>query len=109
MSTCVAPGHPECKISCPKGCIAWYDEKYKRCVTRCSGKIEPFKFEYDSLISLSVTEFPAGELLQMLDSRVRVSEEDSKKLVSFSLESVSVQAIIEVVKSQLGPQKSSGR
>ena len=107
MATCVAPGHPECRITCPKGCIAWYDEKYKRCVTRCSGKFEPLKFADDSVISLSVSDYPAGELLGMLGAKAPGFEADFKKLLSFTLESVSIEEIIRFVQKELGAEEEA--
>lgn len=36
-STCTAPGHPSCTITCPAGCGALYSEPNGPCRTMCSG------------------------------------------------------------------------
>ncbi len=35
-STCTAPGHPSCTITCPAGCGAIYSEPNGPCRTMCS-------------------------------------------------------------------------
>ena len=37
-STCTAPGHPSCTITCPGGCGALYVEPNGPCRTMCSGQ-----------------------------------------------------------------------
>jgi hypothetical protein len=68
MPTCTAPGHPSCKITCPKGCGAIWSAKYG-CRTICTGKAadaRPFEFEEDDTFSVQISEFPANELGAML-------------------------------------------
>lgn len=39
QQTCIAPGHPECTITCDGGCIALYWEPDGPCSTLCTGSI----------------------------------------------------------------------
>jgi len=103
--TCTAPGHPTCTITCPKGCIAWYDERNKRCVTSCTNRLEQADLDADSRIAISVSDLTPSDLLQVfgkhLSADFKSRFEKSSKTVSFALDSATIGEIEKAVRALL--------
>lgn len=107
MATCTAPGHPSCRITCPKGCGAIWSKKYG-CRTICTGKAadaRPFEFEEDDTFSIQISDFPASELGAMLGTALAGDLHDkassSKKTISLSLESAELKDLLKAIHEQL--------
>jgi hypothetical protein len=105
MSTCVAPGHPSCRITCPKGCGAYWSAK-QGCVTRCYNVADsPVLIGEDEVFSVQVSELPSDGLMKMfgdiLSSEMEKTASSSNKTVSFSLTDATKKDLIEAVQKQL--------
>lgn len=91
MSTCTAPGHPTCTITCPNGCIALYDEDLNKCRTMCS-TAGVFKLNSNSRISIKISEMNIDDLAKILDEKSLVITNDKpmkpRKSISLSLSNV---------------------
>jgi hypothetical protein len=66
-STCTAPGHPTCTITCPAGCAALYYEPNGPCKTICSGSAAANKSA--PAISSDVQGVSNSELKKLLNKK----------------------------------------
>ena len=93
---CVAPGHPACRIECPKGCMALFHEPNGPCRTRCSGSAAPLDLPENGVFSICVKEFPLGELLDLMGYKgARPQQVDLT--CSLSLQEITSQQVVAAV------------
>lgn len=86
MSTCTAPGHSTCTITCPGGCIAVYYEPNGPCRTGCYGSAsEPFKIDPSRTFSIQINGMSSADLAMYLDDSIEPQARESLKLGSKSL------------------------
>lgn len=71
--TCTAPGHDQCTIACPGGCIAYYVEPNGPCRTMCSNpEITPSQVG----VSISASRLASEQLQKLLSSPEMIEEKN---------------------------------
>lgn len=107
MGTCRLPGHPDCTISCPDGCIALYIEPNGPCFTACVGNTlyTITTIPQQSRLSVSIDAMVAEELAKIiggalpLDAMMILSR--SRKVLSLTLESVPYDSFVTALVNQV--------
>ncbi|EMM7531570.1 MULTISPECIES: hypothetical protein [Citrobacter] len=103
MTTCTAPGHPSCSISCPNGCIAVYYEPNGPCRTMCANGAT---LDLDSTqnYSIQMSDILATDLVEIFGTSIPLDNSlilQSKNTVSLSLQNVSVEELVKAIHSAL--------
>jgi hypothetical protein len=106
MSTCTAPGHPSCTITCPQGCGAIYDEPNGPCNTFCADSItEALTFGSGSKYSIEFNELPAAALSKLLGGALAAELGQkvarSSANISLKLQSCSIQELLNAIEQRV--------
>jgi hypothetical protein len=106
MATCVAPGHPTCKITCKKGCIAYFLEPDGPCKTLCSGsKLEVETLSDGVRISIQAYEVDPSDFLDVFGKGASQALVDnlkaSQKPLSFILQAATLDEIFAKVAQEV--------
>ncbi|MFP3588571.1 hypothetical protein SCB29_33805 [Paraburkholderia sp. SIMBA_055] len=104
MTTCTAPGHPSCTITCSAGCGAIYSEPDGRGTTICANSAEPLKLDGNSRYSIHLNKISRDGLNAIFGGSI--SDELSKKineatLVSTTLKDASLLDLVNAIGQQL--------
>lgn len=74
MANCTPPGHPDCRISCPRGCIAVLVEPNGPCHTACTGT--PIAIAPEAVFSIAITDMQADDVVTALAALL---DEDTRR------------------------------
>lgn len=70
MSTCTAPGHPSCTITCPNGCGAIYTEPSGPCSTFCAGSADLPELDPNGKYSVNLNGVSASGIKAIFGSSI---------------------------------------
>jgi hypothetical protein len=104
MSTCAAPGHPSCTISCPNGCGAIYDEPNGPCRTICSGSADIPELDPQGKYSVNFNGMSAGGIKKIFggsipsDLTTKLKDSDT---VTLSVSNVSLAELAKAIGEKL--------
>jgi len=100
MSTCTAPGHSSCTITCSNGCIALYSEPNGPCTTSCTGGAR-LEIDPTAKYSVQISDIAPSDLDNILGATfagtLHVQQAPAAGKISLSLNGASKQDILDAI------------